>query len=158
MNIKLFHGRFCSESVCLCAFVSGWVFPGWFPPLIHIIRFVRTATPIDHLLFAVASVYVGMYVSRGAVVLRQTPLIPSTGVDDLQIINTGANQRPAAQGRCDDSADGWMWKWMQLLQVTGQREKRQIEGEIVKVNVSTCANKIINRGNRDWKTMFGCTN
>lgn len=160
MNIKLFSCS-CSvwpqaaviESVCLCACMSRWVFPRWFLPLVHVIRFVRTATPIDGLLLAVASVYVGMYVSRGAVVGRQSPLIPSAGVGDLQIINTEANQQPAAQGRRGDSADGRMWKWVWLLHVIGLREKRQIEKE----TVSTCANKIINRAGCE-KIMFGFTN
>ncbi|KAI4803004.1 hypothetical protein KUCAC02_006567, partial [Chaenocephalus aceratus] len=40
---------------------------------------------------------------------RQSPLIPSAGVRDLQIINTEANQQPAAQGRRGDTADGKMW-------------------------------------------------
>lgn len=69
-------------------------------------------TPIDRLLLAMASVYVGGYVSRGPVVERQSPLIPSAGVHNLQLINTEANQQPAAQGRRGVTADGRMWKWV----------------------------------------------
>lgn len=63
-------------------------------------------TPIDRLLPAVASVYVGVSCVEGPVVVLQSPLIPSGRVCDLQIINTEANQQPAAQGRCRETADG----------------------------------------------------
>lgn len=38
--------------------------------------------------------------------MQQSPLIPSAGDCDLQIINMEANQLPAAQGRHGDTVDG----------------------------------------------------
>lgn len=68
----------------------------------------------------------GVYVSRGPVVGRQSPLIPSAGVRNLQIINIEANQWPAAQGRRGHTADERMWKWVRLLRLIGLSER---EGE-----------------------------
>lgn len=45
-------------SVCVTVSI-----PDWCLSLVYIIRFVRAVTPIDRLLLAVASVYVGVYVS-----------------------------------------------------------------------------------------------
>lgn len=69
-------------------------------------------TPIDHLLLAMASAYMGANVSRGPVVERQSPLIPNAGVHNLQVINTEANQEPAAKGRRGNTAEERMWEWV----------------------------------------------
>lgn len=75
--------------------------------------------------------------------MRQSPLIPSAGVHDLQIINTEANQQPAAQGRRCDTADGRLWKWLRLLHVIGLRGRDNWKWKLI---VSTSLNKKIRRG------------
>lgn len=123
INIKPFQYRFymtpCCviESACLRARMSQWVFPGWCPPLDHIIRFVRAVTPVDRLLLAVASVYVGVYVSRPPVVVRQSPLIPSAGF----ATSNSSTQKPISSlllkvdvatrrtGGCGNGCDYCVW-------------------------------------------------